>query len=239
MSRRPGGPRPSIPPVRYVVMGPGGIGGVIGARLFAIGKEVALVARGSHLEALQRSGLRLVTPDAVEHYQIPTFGHVSELSISSDHMVVLAMKSQDTMGAIDSLASVAPAGVGLVCAQNGVDNERVALRRFSEVYAMCVVLPGGHFEPGVVVQWSSPCAGVLDVGRFPYMEDDRAREMAADLEAAGFRCEVDPNVMRKKYSKLLTNLLNALDALGGAEARYTTLARRIQEEGAAVLEAAG
>ena len=81
--------------------------------------------------------------------------------------------------------------------------------------------------------------GVLDVGRFPYMEDDRAREMAADLEAAGFRCEVDPNVMRKKYSKLLTNLLNALDALCGAEARYMTLARRIQEEGAAVLEAAG
>jgi hypothetical protein len=65
-------------------MGPGGIGGVIGARLFATGKDVALVARGSHLEALQRSGLRLVTPDAVEHYQIPTFGRVSELSLSSD-----------------------------------------------------------------------------------------------------------------------------------------------------------
>ena len=152
--------------MRYVVMGPGGIGGVIGARLFAIGKEVALVARGSHLEALQRSGLRLVTPDAVEHYQIPTFGHVSELSISSDHMVVLAMKSQDTMGAIDSLASVAPAGVGLVCAQNGVDNERVALRRFSEVYAMCVVLLAATSSPGSSVQWSSPCAGRARCGPF-------------------------------------------------------------------------
>jgi 2-dehydropantoate 2-reductase len=120
-----------------------------------------------------------------------------------------------------------------------VDNERVALRRFSDVYAMCVVLPGGHFEPGVVVQWSAPCAGVLDVGRFPFVEDERAWQMAADLEAAGFHCEVDADVMRKKYSKLLTNLLNALDAVCGAEARYTLLAKRIQEEGWAVLEAAG
>ena len=29
----------------------------------------------------------------------------------------------------------------MVCAQNGVENERLALRRFSNVQAMCVFMP--------------------------------------------------------------------------------------------------
>ena len=60
------------------------------------------------------------------------------------------MKSQDTAGAVDDLARVAPPGVAVACAQNGVANERMALRSFADVYGIAVMLPATHLRPGVV-----------------------------------------------------------------------------------------
>ena len=42
-----------LPFMRYVIYGAGAIGGTIGARLAQHGREVALIARGPHLEALR------------------------------------------------------------------------------------------------------------------------------------------------------------------------------------------
>jgi ketopantoate reductase len=39
--------------MRYVIVGAGALGGCIGAKLAASGQDVALVARGAHLAALQ------------------------------------------------------------------------------------------------------------------------------------------------------------------------------------------
>jgi 2-dehydropantoate 2-reductase len=41
------------------IFGTGGVGGYLGARLAEAGQEVVLIARGAHLEAIRRHGLRL------------------------------------------------------------------------------------------------------------------------------------------------------------------------------------
>ena len=46
--------------MRVAIVGAGSIGAVIGAKLAASGHEVVLVARGAHLEAICRDGLRLI-----------------------------------------------------------------------------------------------------------------------------------------------------------------------------------
>lgn len=224
--------------MRYIILGAGAVGGVIGGRLHAAGRQVVLVARGAHLEAIQADGLRIATPEGAEVLDVPAVGHVSDAGLTGEDVVILAVKSQHTAGVLDDLAAVAPPGIAVVCAQNGVANERAALRRFPHVYGMCVILPARHEEPGVVVQHSMPPAGVLDLGRYPSGSDERAATISADLEAAGFRSEATPDVMRLKYRKLLMNLGNALDALA-AESFGTDLFARAQAEGLACLEAAG
>ena len=104
-----------------------------------------------------------------------------------------------------------------MCAQNGVENERRALRRFADVIGMCVMLPATHVAPGAVDADSLPVVGVLDVGRYPHGVDDTVRGVAADLSESGFRSDADADVMRWKYEKLLTNLSTALRALCGLE----------------------
>ena len=225
--------------MRYIILGAGAVGGVIGGRLHAAGRDVVLVARGAHLEALQRDGLHLLTPDGPEHHRIRSVARPADAGLTDDDVVVLTVKSQDSAVALEDLAVDAPAGIAVVCAQNGVANEPLALRRFAAVYGMCVILPSQHLSPGVVVQQSAPSAGVLDVGRYPRGTDTRAEAIAADLEAASFRSADDPDVMRKKHRKLLMNLGNALDALCGWEARSSELYRLAQAEGAACFAAAG
>jgi 2-dehydropantoate 2-reductase len=149
------------------------------------------------------------------------------------------MKGQDTAAALDALTSCAPPDIAVVCAQNGVANERAALRFFANVYGMCVMCPTGHLEPGVVEAYSSPITGLLDIGRYPSGVDDTARTIATALEASTFRSEPREDIMRWKYQKLLMNLGNAVEAACGPEARGSDVARLALREALACFAAAG
>ena len=49
--------------MKYVVIGVGGTGGGIGGFLSRAGKDVTLIARGAHLEKMQKEGLHFETVD--------------------------------------------------------------------------------------------------------------------------------------------------------------------------------
>lgn len=215
------------------------MGGTIGGLLARHGHEVALVARGAHHDAIAARGLRLRSPHRDDVVPVPVARHPAELEVGDGDVVVLAMKTQDTEPALRDLAAAAPPSVPVVCAQNGVENERLALRRFERVVAMCVMLPATHLEPGVVVAHGAPLAGVLDVGRFPAGTDDVTEDVAAALDASGFSSRSDPAVMRAKYAKLLRNLGNALEAACGPAARDSDLAAQARREALACYRAAG
>jgi 2-dehydropantoate 2-reductase len=223
---------------RYVIFGAGAVGGVIGGRLFEHGHDVVLLARGEHLTALRSTGLELQSPTGTETHRIPAAGAPDEIGLSDDDIVILAVKSQDTLPAVEELAALAPE-VTLVCAQNGVENERVALRRLRSVYGMCVFLPATHLAPGVVQVNSVPTSGILDLGRYPQGSDERAEHMARDLNGAGFSSRADGAIMRHKYAKLLLNLANAMEAAVGSIGRESELVQRAQDEARACLAAAG
>ena len=223
---------------RFVIFGAGAVGGVIGACLHRAGREVVLVARGAHYEAIRDCGLRFVQHGDEHVLRVDAVDTVQRLTLTADDVVVLAMKTQHTLAALDDLDAVAPAGIAIVCAQNGVENERMALRRFEHVYAMCVMCPTGHLEAGVVEAYSAPITGLLDLGRYPAGSDDRAHAIAAALQAATFESLVRPDIMRWKYTKLLMNLNNALPALFAA-GTTGELAARVRAEAVAVLERAG
>jgi 2-dehydropantoate 2-reductase len=235
--------------VRYIVIGAGAIGGTIGGCLFQAGREVVLVARGAHLDALRRTGLRLATPVGADVLPIPAVGGAAEISLRRDDVLILATKTQDAEAlltewarqrvtdddgsagaagdAVDGLAgTVAAEAIPVVCAQNGVASERFALRRFRHVYGLHVWLPATHLEPGAVEAHGTPFAGMLQIGRYPSGIDPTAERISADLEQSRFLAPVRTDVMRWKYSKLLDNLNNAAEALCGHEYSGSGAARR-------------
>ena len=145
--------------MRYVIFGAGAIGGTIGGRLAEHGHDVVLVARGAHHDALRDRGLLLRTPSGPVQVQVPVTDDVSTLGLGAGDVVVVCTKSQDAEAAFDAIAAASSPEVAVVCAQNGVENERRALRRFAHVHGMAVMLPASHMEPGVVDAHGAPGLG--------------------------------------------------------------------------------
>jgi 2-dehydropantoate 2-reductase len=235
--------------MRYIIIGAGAIGGTVGGRLAESGHDVVLVARGAHYEAVREGGLRVRTPDGTRIHRLPVVQEPAELGgLRVDDVLFLAVKTQDCAAALDAWSGRPVAGGGtagemlaVVCAQNGVESERMALRRFRRVYGMCVWLPATHVEPGAVSAAGAPCTGILHLGRYPKGTDDTARNISADLEKSKLLSPVVADVMRWKYGKLLANLANAVEAVTGVLGSDEAIAlyRRARAEGEAVLAAAG
>ena len=225
--------------MRIIVVGAGAVGGVVAANLALAGTPVVAVARGEHGRVTRESGLRYESPAGMWVVELPVVTSIAEIDVTDDDVFLLGVKSQDTVGVLDDLRAAGVTDQPIVCMQNGVDNERQALRLFPRVYGICVMLPADHHSPGVVRVWTAPSSGLLDVGRYPHGIDDLCVQLAGTLEAATFGSIPRDDIMKWKYRKLLMNLANAVEAVCGREGVRGRLGEMVQAEGEAVLEAAG
>lgn len=225
--------------MRFIIYGAGAVGGVIGGRLAEHGFDVVLIARGAHLDAIAASGLTVLSPDGSMTLRVPVVSHPSEIAFQAGDAVLLCMKTNDTLAALDALIAVAPVETPIVCVQNGVENERLAARRFPNVYAVPVRLPSSHLEPGVVQADGTPRSGVLDIGRYPLGIDAVCEQVSLALAASNFSSFPEPHAMQHKYNKLLMNLGNAIDAICGQGPRPPGLHERARAEAIACYHAAG
>ena len=236
--------------MRFFVYGAGGVGGTIGARLHMAGFDVTLIARGAHFEAIAKDGLRFCSPTLDVVLDIPCIPHPAAAPITLDDAVLLCMKGQHTEAALRDLHAATGGEARVVCCQNGVENERLALRRFAHVYGMVVWLPAEHLQPGVVVGFAEDAAGALHAGCYPTGTDEFIAEVVAALANAGFSTATHRAIMGHKYQKLLSNLNNAIQAATGTNfdgfgdeqetaATLRNIACLLREEALACYRAAG
>jgi 2-dehydropantoate 2-reductase len=225
--------------MRFILYGAGGVGGTIGAELFRAGEDVILIARGAHLDAIQKNGLRYETPHYQELLLIAAVGHPNEIDFQDGDVVILSMKAQHTIAALEDLRAAAGDTVPVICCQNGVANEAMASRRFRHVYAMAVYLPGESLEPGVIRCHSENKIGILDAGVYPSGVDDLITRVAESLEAANIVSVSTADTMAWKYTKLVINTSNAIDAACDPDAETKTLRDQLHAEAFACFDAAG
>ena len=225
--------------MRYVIYGAGATGGVMGAALSRIGREVVLIARGRHLEAIREHGLTLRTPLETVRTELAAVERSADVEFREGDAVLLTVKTQDAFAALDELRDAAGDGVPVICAQNGVATEREALRRFRNVYGMVVRFPGMLLEPGVVANYEPQGGGEIELGRCPEGVDDVVEQLAADLTSCGFDGQAEADVMRWKHEKLLINVGSALAGVFGPGADTAAIRERLVAETRAVLVATG
>ena len=143
--------------MKYVVYGAGGVGGTIGARMLQAGLDVTLIARGEHGRVIADKGLRFISPEEDVVLPVPVVAHPQELSYDAQTTVLMCMKAQHGTAALHDLAACAPPDIHLACVQNGVANERLALRFFANTYATVVNLPALYLTPGELVTHATGC----------------------------------------------------------------------------------
>src|SRR5512139_1536337 len=104
--------------MRIAVIGAGGIGGYFGGRLAASGQDVAFVARGSHLAAIQRDGLAVASV-AGDFRVRPARATHDATDIGVVDVVMLCVKTWQLTSAIESLAPLLGPHTAVLTVQNG------------------------------------------------------------------------------------------------------------------------
>ncbi len=197
-----------------------------------------MIAPGAHLAAMQTNGLRLIRPEGEERLKIPVVASPGDVDWRNDDVVLLTMKTQQTAAALADLKVANPDAV-VVCAQNGVANERMTAEMFRQVFGIVVNLPAMHLVPGEVITHAVGKGGILDCGIYPLGIDSTVERIAFASEKAGFSARPDPAVMRWKYAKLLTNLVNTAQALIGDVPAFVDIVQAARREAVACYEACG
>jgi 2-dehydropantoate 2-reductase len=115
----------------------------------------------------------------------------------------------------------------------------LAIRRFSEVHGVTVMMPATISGPGEISAFSTPRHGIFDIGRYPNGKNSHDESLAQALEMANIAAFVTPDVMQSKYGKLLLNLSNILQAAFGLDADYKSFEALLRNEAEATFKAAG
>lgn len=195
--------------VRIAVMGAGGIGGYVGGRLAEAGEEVHLIARGSHLAAIQANGLKVESPHG--NVILPHIHATPDPSeIGPVDLILFAVKLSDTDQAARSLAPIVAGHTKIVTLQNGIESKDIIGRHIDpEHIAAGVIYIGARIEqPGVILQTGGLHRMVVD------RKDGDAvmREFFAACERAiGIEALPTDDVEHTLWSKFI-----ALTAFSGA-----------------------
>ncbi|MER5475704.1 2-dehydropantoate 2-reductase [Streptomyces sp. NPDC002734] len=223
--------------MRVAVLGAGAIGAYVGAALHRAGVEVHLIARGAHLEALRRDGVRVLSPRGDFTARPPATDDPAEVG-PVDH-VFLGLKANAYASCGPLLKPLLKPGTAVVAAQNGIpwwyfhrhggphDGRRLRSvdpgGAVSEVIAPeravgCVVYAATELAaPGVVRH--------IEGTRFSIGEPDRSvsarcTAFSEAMVAGGLKCPVEPDLRQDIWVKLLGNAtFNPISALTRATMR--------------------
>ncbi len=111
--------------MRFCFIGAGAVGGFYGAMLARQGHDVRFVARGAHLDAIRKNGLRVVGP--LGDFTVKTPAESDPARIGPVDVVVHTVKTYDNLAAIPLIAPLVGPDTTVLTLQNGVDSaEEVA-----------------------------------------------------------------------------------------------------------------
>ncbi|CAA9559812.1 MAG: 2-dehydropantoate 2-reductase [uncultured Thermomicrobiales bacterium] len=234
--------------IRVLIYGAGAVGAFVGGSLARAGHEVTLLARPALRDALAREPLRITGEGGEDDISVPVaaVAGLDELT-SPPELVILAVKSYDTAGALPDLRRLVAEGAPVLTLQNGVGNEEElgAALGTGAVRAGAFTISVSTPEPGRVVRHTR--GGGL--GFAPVAGADRASlaPLLALFAPTGLPLVVARSWRVLKWSKLLLNILaNAQSALldlppGAlfADPRSFAIERRAFLEARAAMHAAG
>jgi 2-dehydropantoate 2-reductase len=186
--------------MRIAIMGSGGLGGYFGARLVQGGAaDVHFVARGKHLEAMRRDGLRVDGPQPMHVRKVSATDDPREIGVAD--VVMLCVKLWDTESAIEQIRPMVGPNTAIISFQNGVLKDQYLRAAFDERQLMGGV---GYVattigEPGVIKQ-TGPMQRLL-FGEFDGSRSARGEALLAACLAGGINAEFSDNILREIWQK--------------------------------------
>lgn len=188
--------------MKIAVMGSGGVGGYFGGRLAAAGHDVAFIARGSHLAAMRKDGLRIDSELGSVHLRkVRVTDDPRELEPVD--LVLFSVKLVDTEAAARSILPLFGPQTGIVSFQNGVTKDDLLRRVFGEPAVMGGVgyIATAISAPGVIKHTGTMQRLVF--GEYDGRRSQRAVDFLAACREAKIDAELSSDIRREIWQKFV------------------------------------
>ena len=125
------------------VMGAGGVGGYFGGLLARAGHNVTFIARGAHLDAMRRNGLRVISSNDGD-FTVPGNATDQPGEVGNQELILFTVKMYHNDDAIHAIAPMVGPNSIVLTLQNGIDNGD----RLVDVYGAERVMIGSAYWKG-------------------------------------------------------------------------------------------
>ena len=217
--------------MKICIYGAGAVGGLIAARLAQSGHEVSVVARGAHLTAILKDGLKIVSEGKQTAIRLKANNDAAKLG--PQDCVIVAVKGQSLPGVAANIAPLLGDDTSIVTAMNGVPwwffdrlafgGGKLHLESLDPGGALSRAMPTDRIVGCVVhLAASTPEPGLirhsmgerLILGEPGGKNTARTQAIVEALKAAGFQAEASTFIEKDFWVKLLGNIsFNPVSAL--------------------------
>ncbi len=219
--------------MNVLIIGAGGIGCYYGAKLQLNGHSVSYLARGEHLKAIRKKGLKVTHEDLSFHEQVEAIDiHYLLQNKSCDQfdIILLTVKSGSTADVLKDLEDwLKDSETPILSLQNGVDNELLIAQYVGSQRTIggLAVRIGGHITQPGEVEAKGPAQIIF--GSWPNHKSESIfyttaiESFAKTFNEAGIPTQVSSDIRYELWRKLLINNgVNPLSALTGLDTRSLT-----------------
>lgn len=220
--------------MKIAVFGTGGVGGYFGGRLAQAGEQVVFIARGEHLTALRRQGLKVDSPKGDFHLkEVQATDTPAEAGVVD--VVLLGVKAWQVAEAARTMLPMIGPDTFVVPLQNGVD----APDQLAEVLGKEHVLGGlCHISSHIAAPGYIRHVGIepdVAFGELDNRPSARCQALKEAFERAGVKAVIPADIHVAMWEKFL--FIAAISGVGAVTRAPAGVLRKVPETRALLIGA--
>ena len=213
--------------MKYAIIGAGGTGGCLGFFLKKAGKDVTLIARGKHLEAIRKNGLTIQKLWDESRETLPVKACTAEEYKKIPDVILVCVKGYSMDETVPTIKKIAGKETVVIPILNIYGTGGRLQKKLPELTVTdgCIYVSANILEPGVILQHGKILRVVFGA-RKPEEETEKMREVAKDMVTDDLEVILSENIRRDAMVKF-----SYVSPIGAAGLYCNAVAAEFQREG--------
>lgn len=213
--------------MKYAIIGAGGTGGCLGFFLKKAGKDVTLIARGKHLEAIRKNGLTIQKLWDESRETLPVKACTAEEYKEIPDVILVCVKGYSMDETVPTIKKIAGKETVVIPILNIYGTGGRLQKKLPELTITdgCIYVSANIMEPGVILQHGKILRVVFGA-RKPEEETEKMREVAKDMVTDDLEVILSENIRRDAMVKF-----SYVSPIGAAGLYCNAVAADFQREG--------
>lgn len=214
--------------MKYVIIGAGGTGGILGAYMTKAGKDVTLIARGEHLTSMQKNGLKLEKLWEKSTEIIPVKASTMDAYQDQPDVILVCVKSYSIDSIIPFIKRISSENTIVIPILNVFGTGEKLQKKLPDILVTdgCIYVSAYIRTPGVICQHSPILRVVYGTRRA-----EESRPVLADICKDFHTCGIE-GILSEHVQRDCMQKFSYVSPVGAASLYFNATAGDFSQEGA-------